>query len=250
MKCQTEYIMEGSILHDMVMEKRSIMPRLGGRKLYFLLSWAIRKHNIRMGRDKFFVWLKQQGLLIKPKKRFVKTTHSHHRFRVHKNLILDIEVSRPNQVWVSDITYLRLQKGFCYLALITDVSSRKIIGWDVSTSLELSGCIRALKMACRKNKYENMIHHSDRGIQYCSNQYVQILKNHNINISMGEAGNCYENAIAERVNGILKSEFNVDVIFKDVAHAQKAVKESIRTYNEQRPHMSLGMRMPNELYAA
>jgi len=159
-------------------------------------------------------------------------------------------VTMPDQVWVSDITYLRLQKGFCYLALITDVYSRKIIGYEVSDTLEIKGPLKALNRACTGKANRKTIHHSDRGFQYCSDRYTKKLKHHNIEISMGEVGNCYENALAERVNGILKSEFNLDETFLNLAHAIKAVKQSVKTYNELRPHMSLGMQKPTDLYAA
>jgi transposase InsO family protein len=223
---------------------------LGGKKLYRLLKEQMEEHLINIGRDRFFAWLRKHDLLIKSKRRFTKTTNSYHRFRMHKNLIKQLEVTYPDQLWVSDITYLKLQKGFCYLALITDVFSRKIVGYDISASLALSGCLRALKKACAHKKAKQTIHHSDRGIQYCSNPYLAKLKENGILVSMAEAGNCYENALAERVNGILKDEFNLDGVFKDLNTAQKAGKQAIKTYNELRPHWSIGMQIPNELYAA
>jgi transposase InsO family protein len=250
MKRQEQQKLQDHIIHELVMEKRKKMPRLGGKKLYRLVHTSMEEHLISMGRDKFFSWLKAHDLLVRPKKRFTKTTHSLHRFRVHKNLIKDIEITRPDQLWVSDITYLKLQKGFCYLALITDVYSRKIIGYDISQSLELTGCLRALRMACEQRKIPHTVHHSDRGIQYCSKPYIDHLKENQIQISMAEAGNCYENAIAERVNGILKDEFNLDRLFNDLKDAQKATWQAIETYNTERPHMAIGMKMPCELYAA
>lgn len=231
--------------------ERSVMPRLGGRKLYHKLKDQFAAHSIAMGRDKFFAWLGSQDLLVKPKKRFTKTTHSHHRFRVYTNLVSEKSIQRPDQVWVSDITYLRLQKGFCYLALITDAYSRKIVGYDVNETLELGGCLRALKMACKgKVKNEETIHHSDRGVQYCSNRYTGMMKKNGIQISMAQTGNCYENAMAERVNGILKGEFNLDHTFATLALAQKAASQAINAYNTRRPHLSLNMRIPAELYVA
>lgn len=249
-KKQQHQVLEDKIIWDLVMEHRQLMPRLGGRKLYHLLQPELEEHGIRLGRDKFFDWLRNNDLLVKPKKSFTKTTQSNHRFRVHRNLVKDLEVNRPDQVWVSDITYLRLQKGFCYLALITDAYSRKIVGYDISDSLELSGCKRALKMACKHRQGDEVIHHSDRGIQYCSNQYVEMLQSQDVRISMAEAGNCYENAMAERVNGILKNEFNLDATFKSLTQAQKASRQAIKYYNKLRPHMSIGMKKPDELYAA
>lgn len=250
MKKGNTAMLQDQVVSKMVMEKRTRMPRLGGKKLYTLLKPSLNTHKIQMGRDKFFAWLKSYNLLVKPKKSFTKTTNSHHRFRVHQNLIKDTPVTKPNQVWVSDITYLRLQKGFCYLALITDAYSRKIVGFDVSDSLELSGCLRALKQATAAKKWKGLTHHSDRGFQYCSNVYVGILKENGIQISMAEAGNCYENAMAERVNGILKNEFNLDNTFIDLKQAQRAASQAIKIYNDERPHMSLKMKKPSELYAA
>lgn len=250
MKKETHQVLEDQLLTELVMEKRCLMPRLGGKKLYTLIRPSMNDHQLHLGRDKLFAWLKRHDLLVKPKKTFTKTTQSHHRFRVYKNLIKNVPITHPDQVWVSDITYLRLRKGFCYLALITDAYSRKIIGFDVSDTLELSGCIRALKKACGSKKIQSTTHHSDRGFQYCSNKYVGLLKEHNIQISMAEAGNCYENATAERVNGILKSEFNLDATFLDLRTAQQAASQAINIYNTERPHMALKMRKPNEMYAA
>lgn len=238
------------VISELVLEQRKLMPHLGGKKLYHLIKAPIQQHAIKMGRDKLFLWLRKEDLLVRRKKRYTKTTHSTHRFRVHKNLIKDVPITGPDQCWVSDITYLHLQRGFCYLALITDAYSRKIIGFDVSQSLELTGCMRALKMACANRKGKSTIHHSDRGFQYCSYPYIDELRENGIQVSMGEVGNCYDNAQAERVNGILKSEFNLDATFRDLGHAQKAAREAICIYNEKRPHMAIGLKMPTELYAA
>ena len=183
------------------------------------------------------------------KKYSSRTTNSLHRFYKYHNIIKDFKASRTNQIWVSDITYIRTIKGFCYLALITDAYSRKIIGYDLSNSLELSGCVRALNKALYKAKnIDGLIHHSDRGIQYCSNGYTQILKRHNIAISMTEDNHCYENALAERINGILKDEFYLDQTFTDVAHAKRATKNAINLYNEVRLHLSLDYKTPNYVH--
>lgn len=188
-------------------------------------------------------------MLTLRKKPSYKTTNSYHRFYKYKNIIKDLEVTRPNQVWVSDITYIRTVKGFCYLALITDVYSRKIVGWDLSNSLELNGCVRALQKALRQTKNtDGLIHHSDRGIQYCSNVYTQILKRNKIDISMTEENHCYENAIAERVNGILKDEFYLDQTFDSLQHAKTAAKSAINLYNQIRLHVSLDYKTPNMVY--
>ena len=160
-----------------------------------------------------------------------------------------MDVTAPNQVWVSDITYIRTIKGFCYLALITDMYSRKIVGYDISDSLELAGCLRALKRALRTARpAAEFVHHSDRGIQYCSNQYVNELKKRKIKISMTEENHCYENAIAERVNGILKDEFYLDQCFFSTNNACKATKNAIDIYNNKRLHVSLGYKTPNMVF--
>lgn len=188
-------------------------------------------------------------MLTLRKKYSSRTTNSLHRFYKYKNIIKDIDVTRPNQVWVSDITYIRTIKGFCYLALITDKYSRKIVGYDISNSLELKGCERALKKALYQAKNTSgLIHHSERGIQYCSNVYIQILKKNNISISMTEENHCYENAVTERVNGILKDEFYLDQTFDSLKHAKRATKNAINLYNEIRLHLSLDYKTPNRVY--
>lgn len=188
-------------------------------------------------------------MLTLRKKPSYRTTNSYHRFYKYNNIIKDLVVNKPNQVWVSDITYIRTVKGFCYLALVTDVHSRKIVGYDLSDSLELTGCVRALQKALKQaGKRSPQIHHSDRGIQYCSNAYTQILKKKNIGISMTEENHCYENAIAERVNGILKDEFYLDQTFDSLLHAKRAAKNAINLYNEIRLHLSLNFKTPEMVY--
>lgn len=211
---------------------RKLMPRIGGRKLHYMLHSQLRENAVAIGRDRFFRWMKTNDLLIRPKRRYAHTTQSFHRFWVYDNLVQGLTITQPNQVWVSDITYLRTREGFCYLALITDAYSRKIVGHDVSDSLELNGCVRALKSAFQTaSDLSKLVHHSDRGIQYCSGQYTELLKRNGVKISMAAQGNCYENALAERVNGILKDEFNLDKNFPTKEQAFKAVKESIYIYN-------------------
>lgn len=232
-----------------VQNRRKSLPREGVRKLKKSLKDDFDKANLKVGRDTLFNILRKHNMLTLRKKPSHRTTNSLHRFYKYKNSIKDLEVNRANQVWVSDITYIRTVKGFCYLALITDMYSRKIVGWDLSNSLELSGCVRALNKALYQAKgIEQLIHHSDRGIQYCSNVYTQILKRKNIGISMTEENHCYENALAERVNGILKDEFYLDQTFTDVAHANRATKNAIKLYNETRLHLSLNFKTPNMVY--
>lgn len=239
---------EGKIL-QLVNVRRVELPREGGRKLHESLSESFEEQGVKIGRDCLLAILRRHGMLVYKKRSFVKTTDSNHPFHKYKNLIKDLYVTGINQVWVSDITYIRLIKGHCYLALITDVYSRKIVGFDVSDSLELAGCLRALKMALktlpRKHK---LIHHSDRGSQYCSYAYTDELKKHKVRISMTEENHCYENAMAERVNGILKDEFYLDECFDCLSFAAFACKNAIKLYNTKRLHLSLDYRTPEQVY--
>jgi transposase InsO family protein len=249
-KAETEQMKEHLIL-QMVHEIRRKMPMVGGRKLYWMLADDMEKIAGSMGRDRFFDFLRKHGLLVRRRKRYTVTTNSHHRFRVYTNLIKELTVDAPNRVFVSDITYVRLHEGFCYLALVTDMYSRKIVGFDVSESLSLDGSLRALKMALSGvTDASKLIHHSDRGIQYCSDDYTKLLRADHSQISMGESGNPYDNAIAERVNGILKTEFLLDGTFTDLLSAQRAIREAITTYNDLRPHLSLDYLTPSMKYAA
>jgi transposase InsO family protein len=236
---------------ELVQPIRQMMPRIGGRKLHFLIQEKLDQKALKIGRDRFFHWLKEHDLLISPKRMYVYTTQSNHRFWVRENLTPQITVDRPNKLWVSDITYLRTTEGFCYLALITDAFSRKIVGYDVSDSLELEGCRRALKSALQTaSDLSQLMHHSDRGFQYCSRQYTDLLESRGVRISMAAKGNCYENALAERVNGILKNEFNLDYTFKTKGQAIRSVHESIYIYNQHRPHWAINLLTPNERHAA
>ena len=239
---------EQELLH-IVMKRRKSLPREGVRKLMKSLNQDFEKQQLKVGRDTLFKVLRKYQMLTLRKKYSARTTNSYHRFYKYNNIIKDIEVNRSNQVWVSDITYIRTVNGFCYLALITDMYSRKIVGYDISDSLELKGCVRALNKAVYQAKNINgLIHHSDRGIQYCNNVYTQILKRKKIDISMTEENHCYENAMAERVNGILKDEFYLDQTFTNVAHAKRAAKSAIKLYNEVRLHLSLDFKTPNMVY--
>lgn len=234
---------------DLVRKSRRTLPREGTRKLMKSLNNDFEKQHLKIGRDRLFHILRENGLLIRRKKYSSRTTNSHHRFYKYGNIIKDLKINGPNQVWASDITYIRTIDGFCYLALITDMYSRKIVGFDLSDSLELNGCVRALNKAIYNAKnIKQLIHHSDRGIQYCSNIYTRILKRKKIEISMTEENHCYENAMAERVNGILKDEFYLDQTFTSVVHAKKATKNAIKLYNNKRLHLSLDYRTPNYVH--
>ena len=234
---------------ELVKEERIIQPRVGTRKLHKELHKSFVRNGLKVGVSQLFGILRSNDMLVKRKKSSCKTTDSYHRFYKHKNLIKDLTISAPNQVWVSDITYIRTVKGFCYLALITDLYSRKIVGYDISDSLELMGCMRAFKMAvAHARPAPGLIHHSDRGIQYCSNLYVAELKKRNFKISMTEENHCYENAVAERVNGILKDEFYLDQCFFNTPSAKKATKSAIDIYNYKRLHLSLAFQTPNRVF--
>jgi putative transposase len=233
----------------MVRERRKDQGREGCKKMHKAFCAEFQDKGLRVGRDKLFDILREHDMLVKRKRSYVKTTNSYHKFHKYTNLIKGLEINRPNQVWVSDITYIRLTQGHCYLALITDAYSRKIVGYDISDSLELAGCLRALKMAMWLARPERgLIHHSDRGLQYCSNQYVEQLQKHEIQISMTEENHCYENAMAERVNGILKDEFYLDQNFTSLDLARRASHNAIRIYNTKRLHLSLNYKTPEEVF--
>lgn len=236
---------------QMVLDIRKDLPRVGGKKLYWMLKSEMEQLEGSMGRDKFFDLLRRKKLLIKRKKRYTRTTNSFHRFHKHRNLIKDITISGPNKVYASDITYMRIKGKFIYLALITDMYSRKIVGWNLSDSLAIEGAVKALKMALRQcPDPSDLIHHSDRGIQYCSHAYTGILKTYKTRISMTEENHCYENSLAERVNGILKDEFLLDQKFQTEKIAYKAVEQAIKNYNGLRPHLSLGNYTPDLVHKA
>jgi putative transposase len=233
---------------ELVKSKRILMPKIGTRKLYYLLENELKV--LKVGRDKLFRVLKANQLLIKPKKKYHITTNSHHRFRKHKNQIKNIAYTRPEQVWVSDITYIGNRKNPSYLSLITDAYSKKVMGYNVSDSLNVKGSLAALEMALKNRKYKNepIIHHSDRGLQYCSNEYQKILDKNNILPSMTEQYDPYENAIAERINGILKQEFDIDKYDINLNTKRSVVKNSIEIYNNFRPHLSNYMLTPNQMH--
>ena len=224
------------------------MPRIGGKKLYAMLQGDLKELG-GIGRDKFFDLLGRNNLLVERKRSYTKTTNSFHRFYKYKNLLYDKILSHANECWVSDITYIRTSEGFVYLFLITDAFSRKIVGYSLSKSLSIEGGMEALKMAIKqRDRSKPLIHHSDRGIQYCSSDYVKLLLKNEIQISMTEENHCYENALAERINGILKDEFLLDSTFKSFEAAQKAVKQAVETYNTVRPHWSLELKTPEQVH--
>jgi transposase InsO family protein len=223
--------------------------KLGTLKLRHELRQELNQCGRGFGRDKFFDLLRANDLLIKRRRRYAVTTNSKHAFYKHTNQLTDARITAPDQAWVSDITYLSTRNKFVYLSLVTDVFSRKIVGWNVDSSLAVEGALGAINMALKGcSDPQDLIHHSDRGIQYCCHAYNTLAKAKGIKMSMGEAGNCYDNAIAERVNGILKSEYLLDNEFLDIEQAVKAVKQGIYLYNHKRPHWSLNLQKPAEVY--
>ena len=233
-----------------VVEERKRMPKLGGRKLYSKLKPELKKDNIKIGRDKFFEILRGSEMLVKRNRNYMRTTNSRHRFKKYPNLIKEIRIERAEQVWVSDITYLTTPKHkFYYLSLVTDAYTKKIVGYKLSQTLEAMSTLQALRMAIKLRRgTDGLIHHSDRGNQYCSYAYVETLEQNGIGISMTEKGDPYENAIAERVNGILKNELGISIVDDKFERAERMVKEAIITYNTQRPHLSCGMLTPEEAH--
>lgn len=232
-----------------VLAVRKQLPRLGTRKLYHLLAGDFKKEHIVVGRDKLFSILGEEQLLIVKKKRFTKTTDSRHWMHKYPNLIKGLQLINPEQIWVADITWLNIKNDYCYLHLITDAYSKKIMGYEVSDNLAATNTIKALEMALKNRNYTTpLIHHSDRGLQYCSAGYTKLLMDNNINISMTQDGSPYDNAIAERVNGILKDEFGLDDTFENMKQARTEAKQSIDLYNTLRPHLSNKMLTPNEMH--
>jgi putative transposase len=239
---------KAQLVVNMVLEIRTQMPRIGSKKLYYLLSEDLK--ILKIGRDKFIDILRANHLLIVPKRSYHITTNSHHRFRKYKNQLLDLQINKPEQVWVSDITYIGKREKPCYLSLITDAYSKKIVGYNVSDNLNTQSSLIALKLAIkqRKNKEIPLIHHSDRGLQYCANEYQKLLNKNDIQPSMTQNSDPYENAVAERINGILKQEFSIDKYNKDLPIMKQIIKETVTIYNEKRPHLSNHMLTPNQMH--
>jgi len=236
---------------SLVLGLRRQMPRIGTRKLYYLLRDEFSQDQIKMGRDKLFDLLRNEGLLIFKRKRYTITTNSKHWMKKYPNLIKDLTIHRPEQVWAADITYIdTVENGNCYLHLITDVYSKQIMGYELCDNMEASSTLKALKMAIKNRQYKEqpLIHHSDRGLQYCSKIYTKTLINNKIIISMTENGDPYENAVAERVNGILKDEFGLSEQLINKVEANKQTAQSIEIYNSLRPHLSCQMLTPNKMH--
>lgn len=243
---------DGDLVEGWVRRERRLQPRLGTRKLYHLLKPELERTGVRMGRDRLFEELRNRDLLLEPVPApYPHTTQSYHNLPVFGNLVKDLEVKAPNEVWVSDLTYLRTVEGFLYLALITDKYSRKVVGWNVGDNLEAVGCVRALERALEDLPPQSRpIHHSDQGSQYCCHEYLGRLEQRGLPVSMTEVNHCAENALAERVNGILKQEYGLGAEFRSKAMAHTAARQSIELYNTRRPHSALGNRFPAQVHQA
>jgi len=241
------HIQQGMML-EQIGRIRKLQPRCGGRKLYVELQGFFKQNNIIIGRDKFFDMLRKNKLLVRKHKRNVYTTMSKHHFRRYPNLVKDFVPQKAHELWVADITYIPLKNRFAYLFLITDAYSRKIVGFHVSDDMKVSSATLALKKALAQKPVETIvIHHSDRGIQYCSTAYVQLLQENNAHISMTQSGDPLENAIAERVNGILKTEL-ISHYYDTIDNASKHIARCITIYNYRRRHSSLNWQIPHEVH--
>lgn len=236
---------------SLVCQERAVQPRLGGRKLLHVLQAELSSAGVSVGRDRFFEILRGNELLIERRVRTARTTWSSHGLRTYVNLLKDLDLTGPHQALVSDITYLRTDEGFLYLCLVMDAFSRAIVGFDCSDTLEAEGAMRALSQALvQLPAGARVIHHSDRGSQYCCGDYVKLLKDAEVRISMTEANHCYENSKAERLNGILKQEYGLGGRFIRKLDAKASVREAVMLYNCRRPHQALGYAVPMSVHIA
>jgi len=240
---------EDEIVLEMVHQIRKDMPRIGGRKLMHLIG-EMTGDQMGIGRDGFYNLLRSNGLLVRKRRNRVVTTNSFHWLRKYPNLIRDLLATKPNQIWVSDITYIKTDEGFLYLFLLTDLYSRRIMGWKLADNMASENAIIALEQAIEKANGQvcGTVHHSDRGVQYCSGDYIKILLKNQMKISMTENGDPYENAVAERVNGILKDEWLCEMKLKNKQQAVEILNQIIALYNENRPHLSLKYQTPEMVY--
>lgn len=241
---------EASIIVELVKRERKIAKRVGSKKLHLILKEELKHHGISIGKDKFHEVLKANDLIIKSRRRSPKTTNSRHKLPVYPNIAKNMYLDRSEKMWVSDITYIRVGLGFCYLMLITDSYSRKVVGYNFRQKMDASLCTIALGEAVRNRSYPNrrLLHHSDRGTQYCSFDYTKILTDHGIPISMTENGDPLENPLAERMNRIFKDTFALDERFSDFDSASMAVDKAVQYYNERLPHSSVDLLTPNQAH--
>lgn len=243
-----EEIDEDAIV-ELVQKERRIQPKIGTRKLYLTLEEDLAEMGITIGRDRLFALLRRRKLLVPARRRNCQTTNSRHGFYAWPNLLRNVIPSVPHQAWVSDLTYIRTEQGFMYLSLVTDAYSRKIVGYCIHDNLETVGCLQALRMALAQlPEGACPFHHSDRDAQYCCAEYVDELKRAGCPISMTEINHCYENAKAERVNGILKDEYGLGNTFRTKAQAIAASKQAVAIYNDRRLHSALGYRTPSSVH--
>lgn len=243
--------LEEDLIIQQVKSIRKSHRRMGTRKLYEMIHPFMLEHNIKMGRDALFNMLSANHLLVRKRKRRIQTTNSYHWLRKYPNLIREFVPKAINQLWVSDITYWKLKKNHVYISFITDAYSHKIVGYQVAETMEAIESIKALQMALSALGAEthlNLTHHSDRGLQYCSHAYVKLLQDYNIEISMTENGDPLENAVAERINGIIKDEYLDTYDIENIKDAKKLLKAVIDLYNNERPHMSIGNLTPNFIH--
>jgi len=237
------------MVKEKVMEVRKQLPRLGGRKLYYLLEKDFKAEHLHTGRDKLFELLREENLLITRKKKYTRTTNSKHWMHKYPDLVKGMTARHPEHIWVADITYINIKEGTCYLHLLTDAYSKQIMGYALSEDLAATSTIAALQMALKNRKFKTtIIHHSDRGLQYCSAAYTKLLQQNNFLISMTVDGNPYDNAIAERVNGILKQEFELEDTRAGVEQSRKQPRQSIELYNSSRPHLSCHLLTPKQMH--
>lgn len=244
--------LEEDLIIQRVKQIRETHRRMGTRKLYEMLQPFMLEHQIKIGRDALFNMLSANHLLVRKRKRRIQTTNSYHWLRKHPNLIRKFVPTEPNQLWVSDITYWKIKTGeHLYISFITDAYSRKIVGYQVAETMEAIESIQALQMALSAlgaESHLHLIHHSDRGIQYCSHAYVKLLQDYNIKISMTESGDPLENALAERINGIIKEEYLETYDISNLKDAKKLLKSVVELYNTERPHMSISNLTPNIIH--
>jgi len=251
---QAQRVQQAQAVVELVEQERMSQPRVGTRKLHCMLREPLQRQGIALGRDALFDVLRNARMLVPPRRAYHKTTDSHHRFRRHPNLLKAgperVQITGSEQVWVADITYLPTTGKFVYLSLVTDAHSRKIVGWHVHESLQTEEVAQALKMALRgRQTRQPLVHHSDRGIQYCSTYYQELHRRHGLTCSMTDGYDCYQNALAERVNGILKTELLLQRP-ADLQQARRMVQESVSIYNRKRLHLSLKMQTPDAVHRA
>lgn len=241
---------EAAIIVDLVKRERVIAKRVGGKKLYLILGEELQLHDIQVGRDKFLTVLRDNDLLVKRRRTRIQTTMSRHRLRKYPNIAKDLLIDRAEQLWVSDITYLRANGKHHYLILITDAYSRKVVGYNFGKKMDTEFCMQALQTALEQRSFPDrcLMHHSDRGVQYCSGLYTKELIENKIAISMTENGDPLENALAERMNRIFKDNFALDQEFVDFNTANSAIDAAIDYYNSRLPHSSVDMLTPNEAH--